>query len=128
VTVDVELEARIAEAVAARREVIAELVRQHVDRALVELVDVEVDAALERLASSNGTPAAEVVSVTGVTPANEARELELCSRCHAEPKLPDRRLCRRCKTDDDAARARARRRERRTPAADDDGPRASPPD
>jgi hypothetical protein len=32
VTVDVELEARVAEAVAARRPMIAELVRQHVDR------------------------------------------------------------------------------------------------
>jgi hypothetical protein len=42
-TVDDALEARVAEAIAARREVIAELVRQAVDR--------ELDAALERLAA-----------------------------------------------------------------------------
>ena len=46
VTVDVEFEAKIAEAVAARRPMIADLVRQAVDRELVALVDVELDAAL----------------------------------------------------------------------------------
>ena len=43
-TVDVDVEARVAEAVAARREVIAELVRQAVDRGLVALVVLGLSA------------------------------------------------------------------------------------
>jgi hypothetical protein len=53
VSVDVGLEARVAEAVAARRPILEQLVREAVD---AELVDRELNAALERLAARNGTP------------------------------------------------------------------------
>jgi hypothetical protein len=44
-TVEVDVERRVAELVEARRSILAELVRQHVDRAIVELLDRELDAA-----------------------------------------------------------------------------------
>jgi hypothetical protein len=98
-TVDDALETKIAEAVAARRELLAELVRQAVDRQLVELVDSELDAALERLAR-NGRPAREP-----------------CADCGERPRLPSGTVCNRCRT---ARRARAM-----GPASPgDDGPRA----
>jgi hypothetical protein len=101
VTIDVELEQRIAELVAARRPVLEQLLREAVDRELVALVD-QLDAALELLASSDGTPAPPTASETEVPVA-------LCSRCDSEPRLPDRKLGRACY----AERQRARRRERK---------------
>jgi hypothetical protein len=54
VVVDVELEQRIAELVAARRPVLERLVAEAVGRELVTLVEAELDRAVERLASRNG--------------------------------------------------------------------------
>jgi hypothetical protein len=96
-----------------RRPVLEELVREAVNRELVALVEAELAAVVERRHGRDGTPAhAELGSPIGDV-ANEALPVELCSRCYAEPRLPDRTIGRRCKTDDDA-RVRAKRRERKS--------------
>jgi hypothetical protein len=105
--VDAELESRIAELAAARRPVLAELVRQAVDRELVALVDRELEAALERLHSRDGAPAPTMP----VDPPAEVAA-EPCSRCHAEPRLRGRTIGWACKAADDNARAEPTRRSR----------------
>jgi hypothetical protein len=119
--VDAELEQKIAELVAARREVLAEAVRDAVNAELVALVDRELDAALERLAGRNGsTPAAERPGQSVPAPGHIDRPAEPCSSCGERPRAAGRTECSRCRS----RRERARRRERRAPPADDvDGPR-----
>ena len=106
-TVDVELEGRIAELVAARRPMLEQLVRERVHAELVALVDRELDAALERLAASNGATV------------SHARRSDPCARCGERPRLAGRTVCGPCRT----ARARERRATASTAAAADDGPR-----
>jgi hypothetical protein len=138
VTVELGLEQRVADALGARRETIAELVRQAVDQALVDLVERELEVALERLAGSNGTTPASAPGDQGHLPEKPYAAVELCSRCHAEPRLAGRSIGRGCKQADDAERRRARRREARTtpsaaqeqPSSDDEArpdPEADPP-
>jgi hypothetical protein len=110
------IDERISLVVAAHREEFAELIRQAIDREVAQLVDVELDVVLARLAElrANGTAPAAV----------EAPTTSLCSRCGERPRLPDRSLCRRCKTAGDVERRRRRRREQHDPpVADAEPPR-----
>jgi hypothetical protein len=128
VTVSSAIDERVSELVAAHREELAELVWRALDRELAVLVDVEL-SRLAELGANGAAHAARVVSaIADTAPTVEAQARELCSRCGEHPRLPERTLCRRCKTARDLELRRQRRREKRdrpaVAAADEEPPRA----
>ncbi|HEY7207013.1 MAG TPA: hypothetical protein VH416_02135 [Gaiellaceae bacterium] len=106
----VDVEQRIASAIAARRPVLEQLAREMVEAELVHLVDAELDRVARLVAAS----------VNGAAPADDVAPdppAELCDRCHQRQRLAGRRICRSCKAKGDNAARRVRRRDRReTPA------------
>jgi hypothetical protein len=105
----VDVEARIAELVEARRPELERLVAQAVGAELARLVDAELERAVAWLANGSGA-----------TPTSTSAP---CSECGERPRAPGRTVCQACRS----RRDRTRAREHRSPAAGDDdgGPRAA---
>jgi hypothetical protein len=79
--------------------------------------ETAAEAAIGDPRGPNGTPPVSTGADDAPAPA------ELCSRCGARPRLPERRICSSCKaTADLARRRRARAREHARPAGADDDP------
>ena len=138
-SLEARVERAVEEAIAARRSELEELIDVGLDRAL----DAIVVERIGRLsASTNGetpppAPAATVDTVSPL-PARAANGKfvqsdhsfhsaaipaapALCSRCHAEPRIPGRTIGKACKARQDWQRQRARKAERKAVAAVGDG-------
>jgi hypothetical protein len=119
----VDVEARIAELVEARRPALAELVHAAVNRELVALVDLELQALAGELvhvalanANGNGTAHDDVREERRGASSTPTPEL-LCSRCGLRSPMKGRSICKPCRYDQENARQRHRRADRRAARA-----------
>jgi hypothetical protein len=115
----VDVEARVAALVEARRAELEQLVRQAVDRELEALVAAELAHRNGNGAVAASSPSAELDVPRPLAPAPE--ELRLCRVCGEQPAQQHRTVCGRCRE-----RERKQRRERVAGDSGEDPPRPEP--